>query len=136
MRERKRENERTQCVLPPPPPPPLLFHRSILLRSLYFVPSLSLLLPLSRALSLYAYVPMFIIRCRRVVEREKDELLAHIQATKRSLCIDVSVKKAITARSERRAIFSRVFFPPVELFILGCTLVHCLLVLPLICARE
>lgn len=46
-------------------------------------------------------------RRRRRRKEENDELLAHMQASKRALCVNVTVKKAITARSEeRKALFS------------------------------
>jgi len=53
---------------------------------------------------------MFTIKRRRRRKEEKDELLAHMQTSKsaRALCVNVTVKKAIIARSEERkgAIFS------------------------------
>jgi hypothetical protein len=53
---------------------------------------------------MYMYTYVFTIRrrCRR--KEEKDELLAHMQASMRAraLCVNVTVKKAITARLKER----------------------------------
>jgi hypothetical protein len=57
---------------------------------------------LSLSLSLPLYVYIYVHRKTTASSKEKDELLAHMQANKRALCINVTVKKAITVCFEER----------------------------------
>jgi hypothetical protein len=96
---REREEERAQYAQLP-----LLFHRLTLLLSLFF-PLLSL--------SLYIYI--YVHHKTTASSKGKDELLAHMQAGKRALCINVTIKKAITVCSEERE--NDFLFLPVYVYI-------------------
>jgi hypothetical protein len=85
MREREKETTQYAQLL-------LLFHRLILLLSLFFLCFLSLLV----------YVYIYVHHKITALSKEKDELLAHTQTNKRALCINVTIKKAITVCSEER----------------------------------
>jgi hypothetical protein len=54
------------------------------------------------SLSLSLYIYKYVHHKTTASSKEKDELLAHMQANKRALCANVTVKKAITVCSEER----------------------------------
>jgi hypothetical protein len=115
MREREKETTQYAQLL-------LLFHRLILLLSLFFLCFLSLLV----------YVYIYVHHKITALSKEKDELLAHTQTNKRALCINVTIKKAITVCSEERERENDFLFLPVYGYMCNhviVTLLPCFLLL-------